>query len=240
MKRSEVVKTINGLQGETGHQEVLRVYNSQKPLPRGYQVQTKDSWCAATVSAVYILNGYTGVAECSCTQMIKKAIAAGIWQERDDYIPKPGDAIMYDWQDTGTGGNIGVADHTGIVIACDTKAGTITVREGNKNNSIGNRTLKINGRYIRGFITPKFEEETNQGGAQGSTQEKTEEYNMPTIKQGSKGKAVAIWQIIVDAKPDGTFGAETVKATKIWQQNHKLTADGVVGKKSWSAALNNL
>lgn len=240
MKRSEVLKTINRLQGEAGHQEILAVYNSQKPLPRGYTMKSSNAWCAATVTAVYILNGYTAIAECSCSHMIEKAKAAGIWQERDDYIPKPGDAIMYDWQDSGIGDGIGVADHTGLIIAVDTKAKTITVREGNKNNSIGNRTLKINGRYIRGFITPPFEEESDQVENQGSENTNTEDYNMPTIKTGSKGKAVAIWQIIVSAKPDGVFGAETEKATKIYQKQHGLEQDGIVGRKSWFYGLNNI
>lgn len=64
-----------------------------------------------------------------------------------------------------------------------------------------------------------------------------EEYDMPLIKSGSKGKAVAMWQIIVDAKPDGVFGAETKKATEIFQKDHGLTVDGIVGPKSWKAGL---
>ena len=145
MKRSDVVATINGLEGEAGHQRILNVYNSQCPLPRGYRLTAKDAWCAATVTAVYLLNGFDGVSECSCPRMIEKAKALGIWQESDSYIPKPGDCIMYDWQDSGTGDGVGVADHTGIVIEVDGQM--ITVREGNKNKSIGNRQIKVDGRY---------------------------------------------------------------------------------------------
>ena len=31
----------------------------------------------------------------------------GCWQENDAYVPSPGDAILYDWQDNGIGDNTG-------------------------------------------------------------------------------------------------------------------------------------
>ena len=236
MKRSDVVSTINGLEGEAGHQRVLNVYNSQCPLPRGYKLTSKDAWCAATVTAVYLLNGFDGVSECSCPRMIEKAKALGIWQESDSYIPKPGDCIMYDWQDTGTGDGVGVADHTGIVIAVDGQ--NITVREGNKNKSIGNRQIKVDGRYIRGYITPEFEAEESPEAVFKSLFIDSSE--LPLLASGSKGKAVAVWQIIVDAIPDGEFGANTIKATKIFQESKGLEVDGIVGFRSWTAGLESL
>lgn len=157
MKRSEIVKTINSLKGEEGHKKVLEVYNSIKPLPRGYKLQAKDPWCAGTVSAVFAMNGYTEIAECSCVMMISKAKKLGIWVENDAFVPQIGDIIMYDWQDNGVGDNAGTADHVGIVIAV--KGCDITVREGNKNKTIGNRIMKVNGKYIRGFITPPYTKE---------------------------------------------------------------------------------
>ena len=63
---------------------------------------------------------------------------------------------------------------------------------------------------------------------------------MTTIKRGSKGKAVKVWQIIVGATPDGTFGSGTESKTKNWQASHGLTADGIVGPKSWKAGLGAL
>lgn len=157
MKRSDIVATVNALKGEEGHQKVLEVYNSQKPLPRGYKVKQTDAWCATTVSAVFLMNGYSDISECSCPKMIEKAKANGIWVEDDAYTPKLGDIILYDWQDSGKGDNVGVADHVGIVVSV-TKS-KIMVREGNKNKSIGNRDVTVDGIYIRGYITPPYEEE---------------------------------------------------------------------------------
>lgn len=226
MKRSGIVEKINQLDGDWGHAEVIRIYNSQNPLPRGYKLQQKDPWCAATVTVVFLQNGCNLFAECSCPAMIQKAKEAGIWQEADTHQAKPGDVIMYDWQDSGLGDDGGTADHTGIIIEVD--GDWMTVREGNKAGTLGNRKVQVNSRYIRGFICPEFEDEEIPA---------TQETIPPTIWKGSKGKAVAVWQIIADAIPDGEFGAETEKATKIFQEQHGLIIDGIVGPKTWAAGL---
>lgn len=73
-----------------------------------------------------------------------------------------------------------------------------------------------------------------------TTTKESEDYNMKTIKKGSKGKSVKVWQIIIGAAADGIFGSGTESATKIWQSKHGLTADGIVGKMSWKAGLEAL
>jgi hypothetical protein len=82
----------------------------------------------------------------------------GIWIEKDSTVPEPGWIVEYDWQDsTGSGGdNLGTADHVGLVVSVNKSAGTFKVIEGNKNDAVGYRTMNINGRYIRGFVAPKF------------------------------------------------------------------------------------
>ena len=63
---------------------------------------------------------------------------------------------------------------------------------------------------------------------------------MPTIKQGSKGKAVELWQIIAGVKSDGVFGNKTNTATIAFQKAHSLKQDGIVGAKTWKAGLNSI
>ena len=70
------------------------------------------------------------------------------------YVPKPGDVIFYDWQDSGSGDNTGWPDHVGIVEAVS--GSTITVIEGNKSDSVSRRTLQVNGKCIRGYGVPKY------------------------------------------------------------------------------------
>lgn len=143
-------------EADGSHREIIDIYNSHKPLARGYKVKYTDAWCATTVSAVSISLGYTAIipTECGCNQMIQLFKNLGEWVENDAYVPSPGDVIFYDWQDSGNGDNVGGADHVGIVEKVAN--GKITVIEGNCSNAVKRRTINVNGRYIRGFGVPKY------------------------------------------------------------------------------------
>lgn len=137
--------------------EIIDTYNSYSPLPRGYRVKYSDSWCAVFVSAVAIKCNATSIIfpECSCEQMITLFKKKGWFEENETIIPSIGDIIFYDWQDNGLGDNKGRSDHVGIVEKCEN--GVITVIEGNKNNAVERRTIKVNGKYIRGYGLPEYE-----------------------------------------------------------------------------------
>lgn len=159
--RQKVADTINAwigaTKGSAKHLDLLSVYNTYRPLARGYKVQVNDAYCATTVSAAYIRAGiaeYTGT-ECGVEKYVQIAKAKGIWVENDAYTPKMGDACVYDWQDNGVGDCTGAGDHIGIVT--QPGASSFVVTEGNMSGGkTGTRTMKVNGRYIRGFIAPDF------------------------------------------------------------------------------------
>lgn len=67
-----------------------------------------------------------------------------------------------------------------------------------------------------------------------------EDYDMKVIKNGARGNAVKVWQVIVGANPDGIFGSGTESATRAWQKNEGLSVDGIVGPKSWKIGLESL
>ena len=69
---------------------------------------------------------------------------------------------------------------------------------------------------------------------------KSEVYDMNTIKKGSQGKIVRVWQVIVSAKVDGNFGKDTEAKTISFQKTHGLAPDGIVGDKTWAAGLASL
>ena len=54
------------------------------------------------------------------------------------------------------------------------------------------------------------------------------------LKNGSTGDDVKKLQEKLGLKADGSFGPGTEKAVKEWQSKNSLTADGVIGDKSWS------
>ena len=142
------------------HKEIIDIYNSHYPLARGYKVKYSDYWCATFVSAVAIKLGYFDIipTECSCEQMIKLLKKIGCWVEDDSYIPNPGDIIFYDWQDNGSGDNTGRSDHVGYVESIDGK--NMVIIEGNFKNSVGRRNIKVNDKFIRGYGTPRYDEES--------------------------------------------------------------------------------
>lgn len=162
--RQKVVGIMQGWVGlkrsNGSHAPIIDTYNGNTPRPRGYKVTYTDAYCATTTSAAAIKAGYTDIipVECSCYYLIEKAKAMKIWQENDAYIPKPGDEVLYDWEDGAnyaTTDNKGTPDHVGMVEAVS--GTTIKVIEGNMSGGVvGRRDLKVNGRYIRGFICPNY------------------------------------------------------------------------------------
>lgn len=160
--REKVVKTaesyIGCVRGDAKHKEIINTFNTVQP--DGWPMNYTAAWCAAFVSAIAIkVFGKTQAAKlfplsASCGTIISKAKKMGIWVENDAYKPKPGDWILYDWDDSGRGDNAGAPDHVGIVKSVSD--GKITVIEGNRNNKCAYRDLAVNGRYIRGFVTPKY------------------------------------------------------------------------------------
>lgn len=161
--REKVVATaeawLGAKTGSAQHKEIIRIYNAQRPLPRGTQMQESWAWCAVFVSAVSLKLGLRDImpTEMSCHQMMLLYKKLGRWVENDAYVPSPGDVLLYDWQD-GTNyastDNTGTPDHVGIVTSCD--GITIRVIEGNVSNKVDTRVLVVNGRHVRGFGIPDY------------------------------------------------------------------------------------
>lgn len=78
--------------------------------------------------------------------------------------------------------------------------------------------------------------------------EPQKEYSMndlqlATICYDCQCSSVKVWQILLEGvgyhcgPADGIFGSKTLEATKKWQQENGLDADGIVGIKSWTKML---
>lgn len=174
--RQKVVRIAQSYLGcneaDGSHKKIIDLYNSHKPLARGYAVKYTDAWCSTFASAVAIAAGLTDIipTECGCEKHIQLFKNLGSWQENDAYVPSPGDYIFYDWDDNGSGDCTGSADHVGIVEKVSGK--TITVIEGNYSNSVKRRTITVNGKNIRGYGVPKYSSKatgTSSGTTTGST-----------------------------------------------------------------------
>lgn len=135
--------------------QIIDLYNSHKPLARGYAVQYNDEWCDTTVSAAAIKADAVDLIgiECGCEEHVKIFKQKGIWIEDGTITPQPGDVIVYNWDDN-TQPNDGYSDHIGYVESVFGK--TITVIEGNKGEAVARRLLPIGWGYIRGFARPEY------------------------------------------------------------------------------------
>lgn len=138
--------------------EILKVYNSHRPLARGYAIKESDEWCATFVSACAIK---LGVPELFGTEVgVERFIQdhfkpRGIWIEDGTIIPKPGDIVTFNWQDS-THPNDGWADHIGFVEEVNGR--TLTFIEGNYKKAVTRRTVNAGWGYIRGYARPKYTE----------------------------------------------------------------------------------
>ena len=162
--REKYVAVMRGWIGlkrsDRSHKPIIDTYHKISPLPRGVRMDYNAAWCAATVSAAAFVADLLDIipAECSCSAMIALLKEREAWQEKDDYIPRPGDLIFYDWQDGknyASTDNKNAPDHVGVVEIV--RDGMITVIEGNMGSSyVGRRHIKVNGKYIRGFGIPDY------------------------------------------------------------------------------------
>ena len=57
------------------------------------------------------------------------------------------------------------------------------------------------------------------------------------LKKGDNNEQVKQLQVKLHLDPVGNFGPKTEEAVKIWQAAHGLTADGVVGDKTWAMIM---
>ena len=232
-------------ESDGGHRQFIDAYNAFQPLPRNHRMTYSAAWCATFVSAVAIECGLTDImpVECGCGYMIELYKKLGRWQENDAYTPKQGDVIFYDWQDGTdyvTSDNKGSPDHVGIVTGV--ADGIISVIEGNKNDAVAVRTVKVSGRYIRGYGLPDYGSRATVEVAPAPKPAAKCPYAEPTknLRRGSKGNGVKWVQWYLNQcgeklKIDGSFGPLTKAAVLRFQKKQKLVQDGIVGNKTRAA-----
>lgn len=138
--------------------------------------------------------------------------------------------------------------HTGLVYDFDNRY--VYTVEGNTSGASGvvangggvckKRYLRTNSK-IAGYGYPKYDDVVTNDDL---NIQRPEDTKMKKIKQGSKGKAVKVWQAIIGTDIDGVFGSGTKKETITFQKkvfpNDQTQWDGIVGDKTWKAGLESL
>lgn len=181
------LKYDGAAQGSARHRDLVDTFNRVKP--HGEIANYKCAWCAITWTALGIKGGYTPKnfpMSYNCGQLITDAKKLKMWIEDDAYVPEIGDGVIYNWNDNGKGDCKTGASHVGMAISVNKKKKTFKVLEGNKGTSekCGIRTMSVNGRYIRGFIHPKYD------GAK-TEPKKTSKVVTYTVKKGDTLSGIA-------------------------------------------------
>lgn len=235
--------------GSARHKDLVNTFNKVKP--NGEVANYKCAWCAITVTALAIKAGFTTKnfpMSYNCGTMITKAKALGVWKESDSYKPQIGDVIIYAWGDNGKGDCKTGASHTGIIVSVS--GNNFNVLEGNKGTSsaCGIRKMTVNGRYIRGFIIPKYNGKATPydyhlavDGDWGYKTTITSQHILNVAEDGDFGaKSIKALQKLVGAKVDGEWGTNTTKAM---QKFLKVKIDGKKNKttiKAWQTYCNKV
>lgn len=247
----DIARSYIGCKESDGsHKKIIDLYNSHKPLARGYAVRYSDAWCDTFVSAVAIKAGAVGLigTECGCEEHINIFKNKGIWIEDGRITPKQGDIILYNWDD-GTQPNDGYSDHIGYVEQIS--GGTITIIEGNYKNAVGRRTISVGHGNIRGYARPKYASESpaqSNSDLIGSCK-----VEMKTFLKGAVDPQIKVVQLILKKlkykgkdgqklEIDGSLGENTAYAIERFQRDHGLEGInyGTVAKKTWKLLLNAL
>ena len=145
--------------GSEKHREIIVLYNSYTPLPRGHRMEYSsepggynDPWCDAFISAIFIkMNAVSllGGTECYVDSHIAIFQNRGIWLSPGT-SPQVGDLITFDWNyDEET-------DHIGLITSIEN--GVITTIEGNSGNEgvVANQTYNISDSNIFGYARPQY------------------------------------------------------------------------------------
>lgn len=134
-----------------GKKNLVDFYNAEclglVPANKRYEMVYGDSWCAMFTSVVARKAGLGknefpyGV---SVAEQVKQAKRWGIYNEELDGL-KVGDLLVFDWLDDGS------LDHVGIVQTV--KPDLIVTIEGNYSNTVKERFINPNAKFLRGYIS---------------------------------------------------------------------------------------
>lgn len=166
--------------------EIIDLYNSVKPLPRGYAVQYSDEWCDTCVSVAGTKAGCSELIgrECGVEEHVKIFKKLGIWIEDGTITPEPGYVIVYNW-DKAVQPNDGYSDHIGFVEKVS--GGMVTAIEGNRGEKVARRVIPLGWGYIRRYASPQYEKAVNGNGGNPGTGKKSVEAVAKEVLAGKWG-----------------------------------------------------
>ena len=134
-----------GLNENSNTKEIMKVTGESGINP------STTPWCAAFAINMMKDHGVLDTEGLSnpnyCPTVKSWAQDKKIWGESGKYTPKPGDAILFDWEGDGT------SDHIGIVESV--KNGKVYTIEGNSSDSVKRNSYSLGDADIDGYVVSK-------------------------------------------------------------------------------------
>lgn len=150
---------------------------------------------------------------------------------------RAGDVVLFDWEDDGTD------DHVGFVVSNDASARVVRTIEGNTNGGkVARRTRAWS--TVCGGIRPKYGDAAAPAAKPApakpaATTKEDKVYKFATIRKGSKGNAVKLFQAAYNARYgggltiDGDAGKNTDAAIYDVQKRTGIKDDRICGPNTW-------
>ena len=146
--RQTAVQTAISFKGKRN--EIVDIYNTYLPRPRGYKVKYDDMLCATYVSAVYVKLGWADIVppECGAMQLYRNMEALGRAVLDKKRVPEIGDLIFF-----GNGSTVNRIQHVGIVTE---------VQDGKQiyyydiQANVGRHTCPVGYSYVMGYAMPDY------------------------------------------------------------------------------------
>ena len=147
--RQTAVQTAISFKGKRN--EIVDIYNSYLPRPRGYKVKYDDMLCATYISSIFIKLGWTDIVppECGAWRLYANMEALGRAVLDKKRVPEVGDLIFF-----GNGTTVKKIQHVGIVTE---------VQNGKQiyyydiQANVGRHTCPVGYSYVMGYGMPDYQ-----------------------------------------------------------------------------------
>lgn len=149
--RQTAVQTAIQMKGQ--RDEVVDLYNTYLPHPRGYKVKYSDMLCATYVSAVFIKLGWTDIVppECGARQLYRNMEAISCATPDVKRAPQAGDIIFF-----GNDGKPDGINHVGIVVDLTNSNKRIVYYDISTSGRVGQHYCPVGYSWICGYGLPDY------------------------------------------------------------------------------------